>query len=98
MYRTASTAPSGITAPGRSTSLSIFPNPATDAVWLGTKEGGFQDLSGITVFNAIGRQVPLRAFREGNRVKLDIHDLSPGLYVIIAVDDGNRYVGKLRVE
>ncbi len=66
--------PDEVEGPG----IRLFPNPASDVIYI---ESG-ADISQVTVYNAIGRVVMDRTYRNIPRVDLNVGSLMPGLYMI----------------
>ncbi|RSK46262.1 T9SS type A sorting domain-containing protein [Hymenobacter perfusus] len=73
--------------------LSLYPNPATDAVMLSGVPVG----SHVQLFDALGREV--RTALVMSNATVSVRGLIPGLYTLRAVTvEGRLYVGKLMIE
>ena len=79
-----------LTSPTRSLpTVKVYPNPATDALYLDLEEG--QDYT-VTLISLIGRMVVEEHHRGGGSLRLALPDISEGIY-ILKVQDGE---GKVR--
>ncbi|MDF7810955.1 SBBP repeat-containing protein [Hymenobacter sp. YC55] len=76
-----------------STSVALYPNPASSAVHL----SGIPTNSAVQLLDATGRVVRTTTITSGTTVS--VQGLLPGLYVVRATDaQGRLYAGRLRVE
>jgi hypothetical protein len=65
--------------------LSIYPNPATDLIVVETTE----NINNVKIFNSLGQNVLNQNFQNQNKIKLNIEDIIPGLYIIeTSLDNG----------
>jgi len=62
------------------TTLKVYPNPSHDQVFIETAEAN--DLT-IRVYDGLGRLMGVQSNRTSNKITLDIHTLSPGIYSLI---------------
>ena len=69
--------------------LSLFPNPASASVQLGTTGAG-----SVIFIDALGREVIQEAIQESNPT-LDISELLPGVYVVQFTSASGRWISKL---
>ncbi len=69
--------------------LSLFPNPASASVQLGTTCAGT-----VIFIDALGREVIQEAIQEANPT-LDISELLPGVYVVQFTSASGRWISKL---
>jgi hypothetical protein len=58
--------------------IGVFPNPATDAIWVQSGE----EISSIAVYNAFGKLLKINSFFPSKSVKMDIADFPSGVYFI----------------
>jgi hypothetical protein len=58
--------------------IKLYPNPASDMIYIEAES----EISQVTVYNAVGRVVMDRSFRNNPRVDLNVGSLIPGLYMI----------------
>lgn len=56
----------------------IFPNPATDALWVQSEE----EISSITVYDAFGKLLKSNSFFPSQTVKMDVADFPSGIYFL----------------
>lgn len=61
--------------------LSVYPNPATNVVWIETQQMKLKDLM-ISVYDVNGRIRSVSKTLQQNRIELNISDLPRGLYFI----------------
>ena len=75
-------------------SFTIFPNPATDVLYI-TQDKGKQ-LKQIEVFNSIGQvqQITYSFLKSGNYVEINTGYLAPGIYFIEMQTEDQRVVKK----
>lgn len=75
-------------------SFTIFPNPATDVLYI-TQDKGKQ-LKQIEVFNSIGKiqQVTYSFLKSGDYVEINTGPLAPGIYFIVMQTEDQRVVKK----
>lgn len=94
-----------------STSLSVYPNPATDMLTIELKEGPAteKDVLSTTLDKSVDTdKYEIQIWNSGSIVKqlttnqsfvqISIQDLSPGLYFVLIQKDGKTYSQKLFVE
>ena len=63
------------------TMLSISPNPATDFIDIKLKNS-IETIDFIEVFNSVGQKVNESAIDKLKDIKIDISNLSPGVYIV----------------
>jgi len=68
--------PTGINAPSISADYSVYPNPATDRLYL---KGSISKITGITTLNIEGRKMETKGLGDGS---FDIKNLAPGHYFL----------------
>ena len=73
--------------------MRIFPNPSSDEVWIRMGDGSTP--KNIEVMDATGRAVMRSAFHANEALSLAL--LSPGLYVVRALDADGRALGQQRL-
>jgi glucuronoarabinoxylan endo-1,4-beta-xylanase len=66
-------------------SLSIYPNPAQDQIFINLKSSS-QGLSSIVVFDMIGQQVLSMTEAPRNQIQLNIASLPSGIYLLKVTD------------
>lgn len=69
--------------------MQIFPNPASEAVWVKTKNG--EPIRAVSVFNQMGELV-LKAAPGGNEYEADVKALPPGAYWVEIALPGRRLI------
>lgn len=70
--------------------IDLFPNPATDKVWISLK--GFTTEVSLSVIDAAGRLMAVHArmnVESTEQILLPVSDLAPGIYTLV-VQDGDR--------
>jgi hypothetical protein len=73
----------------------VFPNPFSEQITFRAQSNNFYEL---TIFNALGKEVSSYSFN-GNELKLDGSQLSPGIYMYLLRDgEGRIKSGKLSAE
>ena len=83
--------PAGVAEAGNTTEISIYPNPATDEIFV---SGGGQ----FVMYDINGREVAASKLR-GTLTKISVHHLESGLYLCRATDEsGNVYHSRIVVE
>jgi hypothetical protein len=58
--------------------VKLYPNPASDMIYIESME----EITQVTVYNAIGRVVLDQSFRNSNRIQVNLGELIPGMYMI----------------
>jgi len=58
--------------------VSIYPNPASEEVWVSIADGAWQD-AGFVLYDALGRVVRRQEF-EGSEMRISLRGLAQGLY------------------
>ena len=76
---------------GKSTGLKLYPNPATENVFL--ELPGTQP-SSVTIVNSSGQKVYQKSY-SGNHVEISLQSFSRGIYKVIVTQDDKRYVEQL---
>ena len=76
--------------------ISLYPNPAMDHVLLQWPAGGDMEIE-VQVMDVQGRQVSRPYKDRTGQLKVDLHDLSGGIYLVQAEFNGQRIVKKLWV-
>lgn len=59
-------------------SLSVYPNPATDAVWIKTNKN--IDLNTVRILNIEGKEVPMKILKYENKIQILRGNASDGIY------------------
>ena len=79
--------------------LSIYPNPASDRLWIRLPLAIDQEVQ-VKVYNQLGQPVKQRVFdaQEITAASMDVSALPPGAYVLEVLFDGQREVRKVVVE
>ncbi|NRA10519.1 MAG: T9SS type A sorting domain-containing protein [Crocinitomicaceae bacterium] len=75
-------------------SISIFPNPATDIINLKWDESS--DVKSIRVYNSIGSEIMTQS-AEGNSASINRNNLSSGIYYIALFDSNNAELGTHKI-
>jgi hypothetical protein len=79
--------------------LRVWPNPARGQVWVGLSEALIREAVGLTLYDMMGRQVLHQPYSGGEVLTVELHSLTPGLYVLLVQGrDGRRWTEKLIVE
>jgi hypothetical protein len=79
--------------------LRVWPNPARGQVWVGLSEALIREAVGLTLYDMMGRQVLHQPYSGGEVVTVELHSLTPGLYILhVQGRDGRRWTEKLIVE
>lgn|GEM_PF-3183124 len=76
--------PAGINTMSVANIMKIYPNPADDQV---TVELPGNIIATLSVFNAIGQEVPVPVLRRNNVYQLDIKSLQAGVYLMRINDE-----------
>ncbi len=58
--------------------VKLYPNPASDMIYIESME----EITQVTVYNAIGRVVLDQSFRNSNKIQVNLGSLIPGMYMI----------------
>lgn len=71
--------------------LSIFPNPSSNAIHISAEF----NLQNIKIVNSLGEEVLIMDKQDRKKIKIDISNLTPGLYLVNGKDEkGNRLTQK----
>ncbi len=73
--------------------LSFAPVPTKDVLYIGWDKTSATEML-VQVVDAQGRSTPLQAQREGERLRLDVSTLAPGMYVARMLIDGRGVTGR----
>jgi len=74
--------------------LIIYPNPATERIWLQVPSGAEGEAFPIYIYDTSGRQLHHSTLRSN---ELDVSELAPGLYYIRAHIAGKAYFSKILI-
>jgi len=84
--------PTGIpTIAAAKTNLVLYPNPATNTVYLDAKY--LNANATLMVYNTLGQQLPISINRTGTKWIMDVSTLPPGVYVAVYHTAGNSVTG-----
>lgn len=61
-------------------SVTIYPNPATDFIYITSEY--INKTTTVMIKNIIGKIVPTRIFKNGEKIKIDVRNLPSGIYFI----------------
>ncbi|MFM9985232.1 MAG: Kazal-type serine protease inhibitor domain-containing protein [Flavobacteriales bacterium] len=76
--------------------LKLFPNPATDELWIEAKGNS---ISQIALQDIHGKLVLTTSIQAGNRIRLDLQNVEPGMYLVMATHvDGSMSCNRFVVE
>lgn len=79
----------------------IYPNPASDFVFLGnnfSKVWNFGKVVTVSMINIFGEVTVSETFKKGEQIKIDVRNLSPGIYFIVLNDGQSFRAGKIVIE
>ncbi len=76
------------------TPLNLYPNPASDRIWIQVPSGGENEPLVLDIFDNSGRQLQHTELQSNS---LDVSGLAPGLYFIRAVISGKPYYSKVLI-
>jgi len=76
------------------TPLNLYPNPASDRIWIQVPAGFENEGLVLDIFDNSGRQIQRSELQSNS---LDVSGLAPGLYFIRAVISGEPYYSKLLI-
>lgn len=74
-------------------SLKFSPNPAVDETWIEVPEQ--ENIQSVEVWNVQGLRQPLTFEVDQNQIRLDLHTLRPGFYVVSMRSNDHMYSAKL---
>jgi hypothetical protein len=74
--------------------LSLYPNPASDRIWIELPPGAELEPVRLSVFDSSGRQIQSLILRSGS---LDVSSFEPGLYFVRALIAGHAYYSKILI-
>ena len=84
--------PAGVTSlTAPKNTVLLFPNPANNELTIKTSDGAYNSVS---IINTFGQQI-MQSSLQGNETKLDIQQLSAGIYYVILKGDSGVRVEKL---
>lgn len=71
-------------------SINIFPNPATDRIFV---EGDFEGVANARLISMLGQEVkaPQGTFSAGQRLEISTAGLAPGTYLLVVSKDGTTH-------
>lgn len=71
-------------------SINIFPNPATDRIFV---EGDFEGIANARLISMLGQEVkaPQGTFSAGQRLEISTAGLAPGTYLLVVSKDGTTH-------
>ena len=71
-------------------SINIFPNPATDRIFV---EGDFEGIANARLISMLGQEVkaPQGTFSAGKRLEISTAGLAPGTYLLVVSKDGTTH-------
>ena len=69
---------SGVNTVETASALNVYPNPATDVVYV---EAG-EDIESIAIFNLTGAMVSAQANVEGSKATINVSNLAAGSYIV----------------
>ena len=87
------TFPTGIDEHGTLKNVNLYPNPVTSYVFIRT--GNPFSRATVRIHTMNGRLVYTGDNLSGNELKLDIHHLDPGIYIIQVTDQEKYFVRKI---
>jgi len=76
-------------------SLSVYPQPNDGSSFVQLPDN--MKLKELKVVNLYGAEVEKRVIRQGQRLRVELQNRTPGIYFITALTEGKRYVTKLIV-
>jgi hypothetical protein len=74
--------------------LRLYPNPASDRIWIELPPGAELKPVRLSVFDSSGRQIQSLILRSGS---LDVSSFEPGLYFVRALIAGQAYYSKILI-
>ena len=68
--------------------VSVYPNPATDAVWIESIQDNFNDHVALCLIDISGKKVLQKTINTGieNRLQVDLHSMAAGVYILTLTD------------
>lgn len=77
----------------------IYPNPTTEGIVHLSTEGRYNSIQAFELYNLLGRRVQRRALDSpASRLRLNVGDLSTGLYLLKVKTTSGFYTGKLKIQ